>query len=381
VEGYRDLWARGCREFEIVACCDPVVEEAEARAGEIQAFQGTRPLVYASLDDLMAAGGFVAADLCLAHFLHHQVAVRMLDAGIHVSVEKPVGLSVRATRRIMAAAERTGLVVSCAENVRRYLTARACAWAVRDRKLLGDVRTVVVHTVNDGLFDYGLPMFKWRGINVLTGGGMIMDSGAHFADMMQVLFGTPDEVTCSFSVQDRRLIQGAPVVGDHPADVEDAWQALIRFASGVDVTWVYNRGAVGEQRFFSIFCGTEGTMTDLGYPLHPFQGGGQAVLRDGTVFSSDDLQRLYRETLSEEESERLFPYGAVDGFSIELLDFVRAVATGRRPEMDAGDALQAKSICEACYESAVAGRAVKVADVIDGKVREFQRPIDEYWGL
>ena len=72
---------------------------------------------------------------------------------------------------------------------------------------------------------------------------------------------------------------------------------------------------------------------------------------------------------------------AADGFAIEVQDFVHAVATGAEPEMDGEAGLRAKALCEACYESATAGRPVKFADVLEGRLDAYQRPIDAFWKL
>ena len=97
--------------------------------------------------------------------------------------------------------------------------------------------------------------------------------------------------------------------------------------------------------------------------------------------SSEEIQSEYLATLAEEEKARLFPYGATDGFAVEAWDFVNAVATGRRPEMDGYDGLRAKALCECCYESAVAGSPVKFEDVLTGKINAYQEPIDDFWGI
>jgi predicted dehydrogenase len=75
---------------------------------------------------------------------------------------------------------------------------------------------------------------------------MIMDSGAHFADMVEVLFGDVDEVYCRFSAYDNRPIKDAPIFGDTHADVEDTWHAVIRFKNGLQVLWTHSRSLYGE---------------------------------------------------------------------------------------------------------------------------------------
>jgi predicted dehydrogenase len=381
VKGYADLYARGCREFEVVACCDVRVENAELRADEIAEFQGARPQVFGQVGDLLQAGVAEAADVCVPHCFHHSVAIELLDGGVHVMVEKPLGITILASQRIIEAAERNGLVLATGENVRRYPTARSCTWVVRDQGLIGEVRLGNIQSINYGPFDFTKPAAKWRGIKLLTGGGMIMDSGAHFTDMVQVLFGEPEEIYCSMASYDSRLIEDAPIVGSVPADVEDSWQAMIRFKSETTIGWTYSRSMYGETVRQASYYGSAGTMVDLGFPFHPFQGGGNCVLADGTEISSDQIQADYFASLSEADKARLFPYGTQDGFAIEVWDFCDAIAQGRKPEMDGYDGLRAKALCESCYESATLGKPVRFVDVLEGRIDAYQAPINAFWEL
>jgi predicted dehydrogenase len=381
VRGYADLYARGCREFEVAACCDVNRENAETRAQEIADFQGTKPLIFEDVDALIEAGVAQAADLCLPHCFHHSVAIPLLESGVHVMIEKPLGITVKASKLIIDAAEKSGCVLATGEQVRRGLSSRAGAWALNTQKLIGDVRLVNIQMTTHKPFDFTNPAAKWRGIKRLTGGGMIMDSGAHFGDMVQVLFGPVDEVFCTMNSYDQRLIENAPVVGDAPADVEDTWHAIIRFENGIRVLWTYSRSFYGPDVRIGTYYGSEGTMYDLGFVFHPFQGGGEAVLADGTSISKEEIEDAYLASLTQEEKDKLFPYGATDGFAIEVWDFVNAIATGRAPEMDGQDGLLAKTLCETCYESATAEAFVKFADVLEGKIDAYQRPIDAFWEL
>jgi len=381
VKGYADLYARGCRDFEVVACCDVRAENAEVRAGEIAEFQGVEPQVFSQVSELIKAGVADAADVCVPHCFHHSVAIELLEGGLHVMVEKPLGITILASQRIIEAAERNGRVLATGENVRRYPTARSCTWALRDQGLIGEVRLANIQSINYGPFDFTRPAAKWRGIKLLTGGGMIMDSGAHFTDMVQVLFGEPDEIYCSMASYDSRLIESAPIVGDAPADVEDSWQAMIRFKSGTTIGWTYSRSMYGETVRQASYYGSAGTMVDLGFPFHPFQGGGNCVLADGSEISSEQIKADYLASLAEAEKARLFPYGTEDGFAVEVWDFVHAIATGGKPEMDGYDGLRAKALCEACYESATLGKPVQFADVLEGRIDAYQKPINEFWEL
>ena len=142
--GYKALMACGCSEFEVVACCDELPERAEQAAAEIASFQGTLPRVFGSVAELIEAEVADAADICTPHYAHHGCAIELLDAGLHVLVEKPLGITIRASQAIIAAGERNQRIVATAEQIRRCQNSRAAKWALTERKLIGDLRFAVV---------------------------------------------------------------------------------------------------------------------------------------------------------------------------------------------------------------------------------------------
>lgn len=381
VRAYRDLHERGCQDFEIAACCDVARDKAEEKAEEIAAFQGKKPEVFGSVGELVQSAVVEAADLCLPHAFHHSTAIELLEGGVHVLLEKPLGITIKASRKIIAAAEKAGKIIATAENIRRMPGPRACRWALSEAKLIGEVFAVHLNHNQYGPFDYTHPGMKWRGVKLLTGGGMIMDSGAHLTDMMVYMFGEPDEVYCRMATLDASPIKDAPRVGDVTVDSEDTWQAIISFKSGVQFNWTYSRTFPGAELTGGHYFGATGSMLDHGMVMHPFQTGGSLVEADGTVRAPEWVEDKYMESLSEEEKENLFPYGATDGFSIEVFDFIRAIRTGQPVEMDGEAGLLAKTMCMACYESASAGSVVKYDDVLSGKISAYQDPIDAYWDI
>lgn len=381
ISGYRDLFERGCREFEITACCHTGVENARKRATEIAEFQGTQPEVFTDIQELIKSGIADAADVTVPHCYHHTVAVSLLAGGLHVLLEKPLGITIKASRKIIEAAKQHDRVLATAENIRRYLPPRSCEWAINKEKIIGDVQAVDVRFINHFPIDYTNRRAKWRAVKSLSGGGMIMDSGAHFADMMLHVFGQVEDVYCVMKTYNRQTIEDVPIVGKGEVDVEDAWCATIRFWSGMFVSWMYSRSFHGEPILSANYYGTKGTMQDTGFVFHPFKGGGNVVLHDGSTVSSGEIQRRYLASLSGEDKDRLFPYGCMDGFGIEMWDFVNAITKRGKPEIDGTDGLRAKTLCECCYESATIGKTVRFDDVLNGRINEYQKPIDEFWRI
>ncbi|HOJ40123.1 MAG TPA: Gfo/Idh/MocA family oxidoreductase, partial [bacterium] len=207
------------------------------------------------------------------------------------------------------------------------------------------------------------------------------DSGAHFADMMLYLFGQPEEISCTMLTSDRRVIKGLPVLGEAPADVEDAWHAVIKYPRGPLVTWTYSRSLIGEPLVVGLYHGSEGTARDRSFVFHCFQAGGDIQLQDGQKISAEEQQARYLLQLTEEEKQRLFPYGCTDGFAVEVWDFVDAISKGRSPEIDGESGIQAMAFCEACFESATAGKPVSYHDVLHGRIETYQAPINAFWKI
>src|ERR1700733_12655726 len=90
----------GC---ELAWCCDPS-EERRVRAA--QQFPGVQ--VASELDELLADDTLDAIALATPVPTHAELAVRVLEAGKHCFVEKPLAQSVADAERAVEAAERAG---------------------------------------------------------------------------------------------------------------------------------------------------------------------------------------------------------------------------------------------------------------------------------
>ena len=97
--GLAELNDAGLSPFELVGACDPVRANAESLADDAQERLGTRPAVVERME-MLEALGVVAVDITTTPRYHHIVAVEAVERGWHAMVEKPVGLTVRASNRI-----------------------------------------------------------------------------------------------------------------------------------------------------------------------------------------------------------------------------------------------------------------------------------------
>ncbi|MGC8977087.1 MAG: Gfo/Idh/MocA family protein, partial [Candidatus Ratteibacteria bacterium] len=379
--GVKILFENGCKEIEITALCDERRENAEDKKEMILKFQKNEPVVFTDYQDIISkkiCDGFV---LCLPHFLHHKIGLELLKNNYHVMIEKPLALTLKAGKKLANEAEKRNLVLSVAENIRRYLGPRAIKWMIENKKYIGDIRFALVASVANSPFDFNNPAFKWRGIKLLSGGGMIMDSGHHFADMLLYLFGEVDEVYCEIKRYDERVIEDAPFIGRSKADVEDTWDSIIKFKNGIFVNWVYSRSAPGFNLNYGLYSGENGAIKDKGFVFHPFQNGGEIILSDGKIIKSEEIEKEFLSSLSEDEKEKIFPYKCYDGFGLEWIDFARAIKGEKKVEIDGKDGLKIMAFCESCYESDYLKKPVKFEKVYKGEINNYQKEIDKFWKI
>ncbi len=378
--GYENLIKAGYSKFAIAAVCDPNEKNTRSFVERLEDSAGMSPAAYATVEDMLKAEKIDAADICTPHAFHHTAAIPCLRKGIDVMVEKPVGITVKATRKMMQAAEKTGAMIAAAEQVRRCIGSRATEWAINEKKMIGRPRFFTAEVLNVMPFDWKAYAFSWRGARLLTGGGMIIDAGVHFTDMMLHVFGPVEEVFCRMTSEHNATVN-APGIGRTPVDVEDSWMATLQFESGLFGHWSWSCTAYGDEVQTGVYYGDKGSFKDRQKWMHAFQFGADLKLKNGTETPYEEIEKAYLEQLSPRKQDQLFPYGLTDGISNECWDFIEAVDRGREPEVDVHKALKAKSIAYALYESAITGEPVRPADIESGKLRQFQKPIDQYWKI
>jgi predicted dehydrogenase len=218
---------------------------------------------------------------------------------------------------------------------------------------------------------------------MMGGGAGVIDSGFHFLDTIQYFYGQPEQVYAELRAfrPDGEPIRGQGIVEER----ESSAVVVITFKNGVTGTWSWSTQVPGKETRNSVIYGSEGSIEDTGYSdrfyvYHMFMNGGELRRQDGTVLSMGELQGRMRREIGPERTQQLFPNGVTDHFAIELWDFLDAVETGRKPEVDGWGGLATTALVEAIYESSYAGKAVKVADVLSGDAYYgWQRDIDDHW--
>jgi predicted dehydrogenase len=164
------------------------------------------------LDAVFGDGEVDAVFVLTRHDSHARLAIRALEAGKHVFVEKPLALTEAEVDAVRAAAERSGRMVMVGFNRRFAPLTREVRGLLAGRA--GPLSIVL--TVNAG----AIPRDHWTQ-DAAEGGGRIVGEACHFIDLARTLVGSPIE---ALDVVAARNARGLPI--------DDVAHLSLRFADG-----------------------------------------------------------------------------------------------------------------------------------------------------
>lgn len=319
------------RGAQVVATHDRALDNA----ADIAASRGAS--VHADLDGLLAEPSVDVVYVGLPHDLLASTALRALESGRHVLVEKPMGLRLEDIAAIADAAGAHGRAAGVLFELREVAAMRA-AHDLVGRGAVGDIRQVRIQTVIDKPATYwrsgptGRVVDDWRGRRDRAGGGVILMNAIHQLDLVRWITGSS-------------VVRAIAEVGEPPpgVEVEDRGVAALRLDGGAQVALVAHAASAGarEQERIEI----DGTLGRLDLPDPYTRGPLSAYLRrpwDGYA------QDRWHEIAS----------NAVDPFVAHLEAFTRAVEAGSPAPVGPDDAAAALAVVLAIYESSATGRAV-----------------------
>jgi predicted dehydrogenase len=330
--------------------------------------------VYATVDDMLAAGGVDAVDITASLPVHHTVGVQCLAVGKHAMIEKPLAVTVRAGQLLVEAAERNRLTLGVMEMVRYQPLVRMTRWFI-ERGGLGVVQMVgaVSFSTPEWSPDRIVAETPWRHRKLEAGAGASLDIGVHIAHRLRYLVG---EITTMSAIarvlEPERVRRDATgnVVERVAADADDAFFALPEFENGAVGTLSFTWAGHGEP-----------TSLPGGVTLYGTRGclKGSTFIRDDGV--AEDVRAIFDRDATPEERARLFPYGLTDAFALAYFDWLRAIRSGTQPETDGREGLRDLATAFAIMESATARGPVEVEDVLAGRIDGYQRDINAFYGL
>ena len=391
--------------FEYVAVCDISESSASHVANEANVLLGSRPKVYTDFEKLLEQEkGLDAVDIVTSVGQHHIIATKAAEAGVHIATEKPMGVTVRACRKMIQAVEKHNVVLSVSENYRRDPMNRLTK-AILESDVLGTQRLFVdLTTRGTRRMPHGT---AWR--HQKNAGGYMLDYAVHNADLLQYFMGRVDRVYAETQLWEKRRDATGPestnmkafyehrqlVDVEQPGVVEctseDMASGVIRFESGAMANFLNTIAAPGNNISTSIIYCDDGSIS-----LSPSRTGSPSSLTrigEEQPISTDDLLNLVPDFELDEMTAKAFGASRISSYkmdfplvdatliALELEDFAEAIRTGSRPEVTGQVGLEAVALTYAFLESGYTNEPVQFTDVVSERTNLYQQEINDHYGL
>jgi predicted dehydrogenase len=349
---------------EVLAVAD---SSAAAAATFTRAHGGT---AYADWRELVADPDLVAVSVTAPNHLHREIGVAVAEAGKHLWIEKPVGLSAADAVAVRDAVRASG-VVGCVGFNYRHVPAVA-----RARRIVGSGEIgVPTHARVQLLTDYaahpGSPL-SWRYTLESGGHGALGDLASHGVDLLRFVLGEVSGVMAQTAIHIRErpvaeaLVQGHYAVLDPTGqgvslgevENEDYVVALLRMGGGTLAVCEANRAAVGEQNNYAFEVhGTKGLVR------WDFRRPGELQVSAGERYAGQPTSTVFSEPGDGDYAAFQPGAGIAMGYDdtkvVEAHNFLRAIGGEAAAVATLDDAVASASVLDAMVTSHETGEWVR----------------------
>ncbi|MDG9708599.1 Gfo/Idh/MocA family protein [Streptomyces sp. DH10] len=302
-----------------------------------------------------------AVSITAPNFLHREIGVAMAEAGKHIWIEKPVGLTAEDARAVADAVARAGVQGAVGFNYRNAPAVEAA------RELIASGEIGTVTHVRIRLFsDYAAHpegALTWRYERERGGSGVLGDLASHGTDLARHLLGDIASLTADTAIflPERARPTGATAGHSRasggelgPVENEDYVSCLLRFASGARGVLEACRVSVGEQNNYGFEVhGTKGAV------FWDFRRMNELGISRGTTYQDQAVTTVYVGPGHGEFAA--FQPGAANAMGyddlkvIEAYRFLRSVAEGTPHGATLTDAVHSAAALDAMARSASSG--------------------------
>lgn len=365
--GYRNaMMAVSLRlAVELDTIADPNLELAQSVATRYGFRSAT-----ADVDSLIASDVDVIS-VALPNFLHAEVLPRVIGSGKHIFAEKPIGRTPAEAWELQELAQRSSAVTGVGFSFRRLPGLAALAAAVAEGAI-GDIYSVRGWYNADYAVDPAGAL-SWRYSQEQSGGGALLDIGAHAIDAVHFVAGRIAEVTNATlrTYIAERPLPGAGTIGHGASASRERGPVTNDDIALLSV--VLESGAVGHISLSRIAAGVPNS---LGIEVY---GSGGSASFDSIVAGEFHLFQTGAADAAYNGSRRIFtgpahPYfldvaampgagvgtGYAEAFTAEIQEFLRSVGAGTAMDTNFRTASEMMNVVGAALESSRTGRSVAV---------------------
>ena len=306
-------------------------------------------IAYPRLDDALADDRVDAAIIATPHPSHLEITTRAAEAGKHVLIEKPMGVTPSEVDAMIRACRDAGVKLGVLFNM-RFRPESLLMRDIIDSGAIGEVYRTSMTSVMLRTQDY-YDRLDWRGTWKHEGGGALLNQGIHAIDLLQWLGGMP------------RSVLGVVSTLHHNIEVEDFSTAILKYEGGGQGTLHCSTSQAPNHQRLEIWGENGGiVMDDWNVTLHRLE----VPLQE---FIDQDKSKLLMSPGVNSERFEARPESRTHAPAID--DFARSIIENREPAITGEDGLRSQEIVAAVTLSA--GHRGKSVDI----------PVDreEYDGL
>jgi predicted dehydrogenase len=286
---------------------------------------------YTDFDALLADPQVELVDLCVPNDQHAPLAIKALEAGKHVLVEKPIALEVADADRMVAAATSSGKLLMVAHVLPFFPEFAFALEAVRDGRYGRLQAAHLERVISKPDWSAGIAEFE-------RSGGPAIDLHIHDTHFVGLLCGVPTAVHARGVREGQAVVHLTTQYLYESAEPEIAVSAVSGALSQAGREFAHGFEIYLERATLSYGFASLGGHGHLATPL-------SVILPDGTV-----------------QHPQLGSGDPIDAFAAELTMAVEAVRSGTEPATLSGNlARQALAICRAEIESVRSHQAVRIA--------------------
>lgn len=181
--------------MELSAIVDPQSDTINQKAGNIDTGEISDEILskiskYNHIDACLRKETLDAVFICVHTLLHYEIAMKSLQHGLHVFIEKPFILDVEGGERLLNEAKKRNLVLAVGHVV-RFMPAYVKLYEMYKNEVHGKLKFISVSRFS------GLPVWgEWgkRREDFGSSGGALFDLVIHDVDFLHHLLGMPKKV-------------------------------------------------------------------------------------------------------------------------------------------------------------------------------------------
>jgi len=320
---------------DVVALCDTDPERAERRARE----WSITPRIYKDLEQVLDDRSVDAVELLTPTWLHAEQIIAALEAGKHVSCQKPLAVSVAEADRIAAAVARARTTFRVTENF-LYYPPIVKAKELLDAGVIGEPSLVRIHTtrvrhITGQAMDVDPDAMIWRRDRGRNPGGPLYDDGVHKYATAAYWIGEIGDISAI-------VTHGSDIIMETPAAA--MWRFKGRDCLGI-VDYTYAPEMTIRSRYYR---------ADEFFEIHGTRGIIWVTRGTGEMLDMPAVMLIRgAETVSYQ-----VPADWRLGFDGAAVDFIDSLLAGRQPAQDIHTAKHVLQVPLAIYEASRIGRPV-----------------------